>query len=277
MARPMKNGLTYFPFDVDFFTDKKIKRLRAKYGADGIAVYMYLLCEIYRSGYYIEYDEDLILDISDELNLSEGSTTQIMNYLLSRSLFDETLAKSVKVLTAASIQRRYQEAKKGSKRDIVVERDYWLLQKNETNSFIKLYPLEDNSENNSDNSEKKIFNSEIYSQSKVKESKVKESKVKCVEGNALTYGTHNNIHLTAEQYDELCRDYGKAVIDDYIERCGDYVANSGKKPYSNHYRTLLNWLTKDGVQKQEQHSYDIDKILEFSKANIPKMRKENVK
>ena len=277
MARPMKNGLTYFPFDVDFFTDKKIKRLRAKYGADGIAVYMYLLCEIYRSGYYIEYDEDLILDISDELNLSEGSTTQIMNYLLSRSLFDETLAKSVKVLTAASIQRRYQEAKKGSKRDIVVERDYWLLQKNETNSFIKLYPLEDNSENNSDNSEKKIFNSEIYSQSKVKESKVKESKVKCVEGDALTYGTHNNIHLTAEQYDELCRDYGKAVIDDYIERCGDYVENSGKKPYSNHYRTLLNWLTKDGVQKQEQHSYDIDKILEFSKANIPKMRKENVK
>ena len=79
MARPMKNGLTYFPFDVDFFTDKKIKRLRAKYGADGIAVYMYLLCEIYRSGYYIEYDKDLILDISDELNLSEGSTTQIMN------------------------------------------------------------------------------------------------------------------------------------------------------------------------------------------------------
>ena len=162
MSRPLKNGLAYFPFDVDFFTDKKIKRLRAKYGADGIAVYMYLLCEIYRSGYYIEYDEDLILDISDELNLSEGSTTQIMNYLLSRSLFDETLAKSVKVLTAASIQRRYQEAKKGSKRDIVVERDYWLLQKNETNSFIKLYPLEDNSENNSDNSEKKIFNSEIY-------------------------------------------------------------------------------------------------------------------
>ena len=152
MARPMKNGLTYFPFDVDFFTDKKIKRLRAKYGADEIAVYMYLLCEIYRSGYYIEYDEDLILDISDELNLSEGSTTQIMNYLLSRSLFDETLAKSVKVLTAASIQRRYQEAKKGSKRDIVVERDYWLLQKDETNSFIKFYPFEDNSENNTDNS-----------------------------------------------------------------------------------------------------------------------------
>ena len=140
------------------------------------------------------------------------------------------------------------------------------MQKNETNSFIKLYPFGDNSGNNSDNSEKNIFKSENYSQSKVKE-----SKVKCVEGDALTYGTHNNIHLTAEQYDELCRDYGKAVIDDYIERCGDYVANSGKKPYSNHYRTLLNWLTKDGVEKQKQHSYDVDKILAHAKANVPKL------
>ena len=85
------------------------------------------------------------------------------------------------------------------------------------------------------------------------------------------YGSHNNIHLTAEQYDALCKDYGKSVTDDYIERCGDYVANSGKKPYSNHYRTLLNWLTKDGVEKQKQHSYDVDKILAHAKANVPKL------
>ena len=270
MSRPLKNGLAYFPFDVDFFTDKKIKRLRAKYGADGIAVYMYLLCEIYRSGYYIEYDEDLILDISDELNLSEGSTTQIMNYLLSRSLFDETLAKSVKVLTAASIQRRYQEAKKGSKRDIVVERDYWLLQKDETNSFIKLYHLEDNSENNADNSEKNSFKSENYTQSKVKESKVKESKVN-VCASTRAYGSHNNIHLTAEQYELLCKDYGEATIDDYIERCSEYVSKSGRKPYDNHYNTLVNWLKKDGVEKQKQHSYDVEKIIAHAKANVPKL------
>lgn len=90
---------------------------------------MYLLCEIYRSGYYINYDEDLILDISDELNISENSIQQIINYLLSRSLFDDTLAKSVKVLTAASIQRRYQEAKntrKSTQPDIDVEAKFWV-------------------------------------------------------------------------------------------------------------------------------------------------------
>ena len=101
---------------------------------------MYLLCEIYRSGYYINYDEDLILDISDELNISENSIQQIINYLLSRSLFDDTLAKSVKVLTAASIQRRYQEAKntrKSTQPDIDVEAKFWVLKKMKPIALLK--------------------------------------------------------------------------------------------------------------------------------------------
>ena len=58
MARPKKSGLSYFPLDVDFFEDPKIKILRARYGRDGIVFYIYLLCEIYRQGYYIQVDDD---------------------------------------------------------------------------------------------------------------------------------------------------------------------------------------------------------------------------
>ena len=111
MARPMKNGLDYFPFDVDFFTDRKIKRLRAAYGADGVSVYLYLLCDIYRNGFYTVYDEDLLLDISGELGITSNLAGQIINYLFSRSLLTMTesrLAEPVKVITAGSIQRRYQ-------------------------------------------------------------------------------------------------------------------------------------------------------------------------
>lgn len=182
MARPRKMGLDYFPFDVDFFSDKKIKRLRAKFGTDGIAVYMYLLCEVYRSGYYIEYDEDLILDISDELNISENETTQIMNYLFSRSLLqllESKLAIPVKVLTAASIQRRYQSAKKGGKKDIEVEAEFWVLNENETESFIKVHSVLGFSENNDSFSEKNTDKSENYDS---KESKVKKSKEKYSKG-----------------------------------------------------------------------------------------------
>ena len=32
MARPKKNGLSYFPLDVDFLEDHKIKILKARYG-----------------------------------------------------------------------------------------------------------------------------------------------------------------------------------------------------------------------------------------------------
>lgn len=177
MARPKINGLDYFPFDVDFFSDRKIKRLKARYGTDGLAVYIYLICEVYRSGYYIEYSDDLILDISDELNISENATRQIIDFLLSRSLFDDTLAKSDKVLTAASVQRRYQEAKKGSKREFEVEAGYWLLKAEDTYSFIKVRHNYGFSEKNHSYSEKNLSKSEKNptKKSKVNKSKVKES------------------------------------------------------------------------------------------------------
>lgn len=52
MARPTKQGLDYFPFDVGFFGDQKIRILKARYGADGIAVYVKLLCDVYKEGYF---------------------------------------------------------------------------------------------------------------------------------------------------------------------------------------------------------------------------------
>lgn len=230
MARPRKKGLDYFPLDVDFFSDKKIKRLRARYGTDGVTVYMYLLCEIYRSGYYINYDEDLILDISDELNISENSIQQIINYLLSRSLFDDTLAKSVKVLTAASIQRRYQEAKntrKSTQPDIDVEAKFWVLKKDETHSFIKVRPCENNSQINIGLSANNSSLSEINGtkESKVKKSKVKERKEDGVP--PTPDAPQDNCMLIFELYNRICRSYPR--ITQYSEARKKAVKASLKK------------------------------------------------
>jgi len=43
-VRKQSQGLDYFPLEIDFFSDKKIKILKARYGADGITIYLYLLC-----------------------------------------------------------------------------------------------------------------------------------------------------------------------------------------------------------------------------------------
>lgn len=176
MARPKKEGLDYFPFDVDFFSDRKIKILKARFGADGITIYIYLLCEVYKKGFSLILDEDFLYIVADDLSMSEDKVKQVLNFLLERSLLDSKLFQSDKVLTSAGIQRRYQEAvrTRASKTPIEIE-DFWLLDEKETETFIKVRHKTGKSENNHSYSEKNSDKSEIYA---TKKSKVKESKEK---------------------------------------------------------------------------------------------------
>lgn len=59
MARPSKQGLDYFPFDVDLLDDEKLDFLRERYGSIINDVYIALLCLLYKGeGYYIPYDTE---------------------------------------------------------------------------------------------------------------------------------------------------------------------------------------------------------------------------
>ena len=161
MARRRQEGNLFFRLDVDFFSDKKIKILKARYGTDGITLYLYLLCEIYKTGYYLKVDEDFEFIISDDLNMDCNKVKQVLNFLLERSLFNDKLFQSDKVLTSAGIQRRYQGMVKARaiKTPIRVE-GFWLLPEDETEPFIKVHPSLNNSENNHNNSRKNDDNSE---------------------------------------------------------------------------------------------------------------------
>ena len=147
MARPRLKGLLYFPFDIDFFEDNKIRILKARYKSDGVLIYLFLLCEIYREGYYIKVDDDFEYIISDELGIDQNKVKQVLNFLLKRSLFDNTLFSLDKVLTSAGIQRRYQlgikERMRKSRTPLEVGR-YWLLNEEDTEPFIKCTLFEDN-------------------------------------------------------------------------------------------------------------------------------------
>lgn len=148
MARPKKKGLDYFPLDADFFSDTKIKILKARYGADGVTIYLYLLCEIYKNGYYITMNDDFQYIMSDDLNMSIEKVKQVLKFLLERSLFDHKLFQSDTILTSAGIQKRYQNAvKERAKKTPIEIEGFWLLKKEETEPFIKGTHFEDISKN----------------------------------------------------------------------------------------------------------------------------------
>lgn len=177
MARPQKKGIDYFSFDVGFFDDRKIRELRGKFGSDGITVYIYLLCLIYKeNGYYAELDDGFDYVASADLNMDSEKIGQIINFLCKRSLFNDTLFTSDKVLTSHGIQMRFQEAVKtrASKKEILVNR-FWLLDEHETQSYIRRTDFQGLSEENDSYSEK---NDSLSMEKPLKKSKVKKSKEK---------------------------------------------------------------------------------------------------
>lgn len=154
MARPRKDGLDYYPMDVNFLGDIKVKKVIRSHGIQAVAVILHLLGTVYRdNGYYAKYDDDLLFITADELNLEESYVKNVVEKLLEVEFFSKEQAEKNKVLTSIGIQERYRKA---TERRISVNiNDSLCIQKPRS-------------------SEVNVGRS---TQSKVKESKVKESKV----------------------------------------------------------------------------------------------------
>lgn len=215
MARPKKSGLSYFPLDADFFDDNKIKILKARYRADGIAMYVYLLCEIYKHGYYIKVDDDFEYIISDDLGIDQNKVKQVLNFLLKRSLFNDKLFNVDKVLTSAGIQRRFQLAikERARKNPIEVGR-YWLLSKEETEPFIKctlfgINPVKTDgfSGNNQDDSNKNT----------IKESKVNTIYITAFQPRELEDAFQMYLIVRKHNYGEILPEQIQALRDELIK------------------------------------------------------------
>lgn len=160
MARPTKQGLDYFPLDVQFLSDIKIRKIMRAQGANSVAVIIALLCNIYKdNGYYILRDEDMGFLISDEVGVNEAYVEAVIDKAIQVGFFDYELYEKYGILTSNGIQKRFFEATERRK-EILFNEDF-RINVSENGINVNINPI----------------NANISTQSKVKESKVKESKV----------------------------------------------------------------------------------------------------
>lgn len=266
MARPKKTGLDYFPFDVQFFSNKKIKILKARYGTDGVVLFLFLLCEIYKNGYYLIWDDDYKYVVADELNLSDGLIEQVLNFLIERSLLNRILLGSDTFLTSPGIQSRFQEAVKSRavKSPVSVISELWLLSKEKTQGFIKFTQNSDIPQNNHDFSKNNPSNSE---KNATKKSKVNESKVNKIKVCYRVPAINGDFELTQDFYDELTKTYSETDIDESLKKMINFLkANPAKKRYVGNTKAYIElWIGTDsrrGInprrQSESEATYDID-------------------
>ena len=176
MARPLKDGVDYFPKDTGFYIDDKVRLLRAEFGTKGMYLLDYILCDLYgKNGYFMLWDKNKCYLVSDGAGCGcdPSFVAEFISGCIRCSFFDERVFKMFGVLTSAGIQRRYVRMFKGRETIQIIE-EYFLLDIGNSNDVPKgvLEKLTFKHLKSTENPDKSTENT----QSKVKKSKVKKSK-----------------------------------------------------------------------------------------------------
>lgn len=109
MARPHKQALEYFPFDVDFFDSAPVRAVSAEFGIKGELCAVRLLCAVFgKSGYFAVWNENNRIELLGKLpGVSPALLEQIVKRLVQWGMFDKSLFDSASVLTSKKIQEHY--------------------------------------------------------------------------------------------------------------------------------------------------------------------------
>jgi len=114
MGRLTKQGIDYFPLDVQF--DDKTELYLIEKEAVGLAVMITLWQIIYQNeGYFINNSSDLHLLIKRRINVNINEINDCINAMLKRGILDACLYEKYGILTSKAIQKRYFDAAKRKK------------------------------------------------------------------------------------------------------------------------------------------------------------------
>lgn len=257
MARPQKEGLDYFPVDVDM--DDKVKLIDSKFGVAGFGVLVKVWQIVYENGYYIMWTEKELLLYKNRINADINLINDVINECLKWNIFSIELYEKYKILTSSGIQKRFFEATK--RRQTVTLTGEFLLTPIPDNykpimkEFPAVYVCKNsiNVNNNEVNAHIGTHNVDINSQSKEKKSKVKESKEYCVSHDAqppvMTFSLNDNSEYPIPQklIDDMAALYPAVdVMQQFRSMKAWLISNPTKrKTKSGVMRFINSWLAKE--------------------------------
>jgi hypothetical protein len=162
MSRPVKQGLDYFPMDVEM--DNKIELIEAKYGITGFGIIVKLFQKIYKEGYYLTWDEDAQLLLAKRINVDINLIIAVIKDCFHYNIFNQTLNDQYHILTSTGIQKRYFNAT-NRRKELFLCKKYIIVDINKINVDIIWI--------NGDNSTQSKVKYSIVKKRRVKESKIK--------------------------------------------------------------------------------------------------------
>lgn len=162
MARPISKGVDYFPLDVGFLADIKVRKIMVAHKSQAIAVLIYILSNIYKDeGYFMKATEDEINLIAFDTMMSVEEVSAIIQKACEVDFFSMEMFEKYQILTSKGIQSRYTKITERRKKPTLLQ--CYCLHDDYNNSI--------NVDNMSTETQKM---SAIIPQSKVKKSKEKE-------------------------------------------------------------------------------------------------------
>lgn len=244
----MKKGFSYYNIDTDRYQNIRIKRLKKDCGCMGIAVYDYILCEIYRvRGCVLEWDANTAFDVADYFGLKESQVAEIVSYCCAVGLFNKDLLTNGGVLTSESIQRRYTEMSKRAKRNDYEIPGKWIILPEKSDEIPEktVEPPEETD--------------------RVKESKGKKSKEEkekeLLAARAATLKREKEFYETLVPYVDK---YGKDMIRDFFDYWSEKNKQQNKMRFEQQgtwetSKRLATWANRDKEFKPSQTTEETKK------------------
>lgn len=116
MARPIKQGLDYFPLDTEW--DIKMQLVKARFGLQGVGCIIELYKMIYHEGYALKWDADTRLLFSADNKIPEEELERIVVFATDKGVFHAGKLDKLGVLTSSGIQKRWLRIVKEGNRTI---------------------------------------------------------------------------------------------------------------------------------------------------------------